>query len=69
MVSAQRDEILMGTLSNDEAARYLGVTPSTLRTWVSKRKVPYCRVGGRLVRFRVQDLDEFLEAGAVAAVT
>ncbi|MBQ10471.1 MAG: hypothetical protein CMJ45_02855 [Planctomyces sp.] len=54
----------MGTLGNDEAAQYLGVTPSTLRTWVSKRRVPHVRVG-RLVRFRLADLEKFLEAGAV----
>jgi excisionase family DNA binding protein len=56
------------TLGNDEAARYIGIQPSTLRTWVSRRKVPYCRVG-RLVRFRIGDLDRFLESGLIEVDT
>ena len=53
-----------GTVGNEEAAAYLGCTPSTLRTWVSKRRVPHCRVG-RLVRFRIRDLENFLDDRAV----
>ena len=68
MTSTQHLE-LQGTLSNAAAAEYLGVTPSTLRTWVSKRRVPHCRVGGRLVRFRLSDLDRFLENSFVEAAT
>lgn len=55
-----------GTLGNNEAAQILGCTPGTLRVWVSKRKVPFIKVG-RLVRFRMKDLDEFLEQNAVPA--
>ena len=51
---------------NDEAAAYLGTTPDTLRVWVSKRKVPFVRVG-RLVRFRKKDLDQWLEKNFVPA--
>jgi excisionase family DNA binding protein len=53
-----------GTWGNDEAASYLGCTPDTLRVWVSKRKVPFVKVG-RLTRFRRMDLDEFLEQNRV----
>ena len=53
-----------GTWGNDEAAVYLGCSPATLRVWVSKRRVPFIRVG-RLVRFRRRDLDEFLEKNRV----
>ena len=54
-----------GTWGNDQAAAYLGCTPDTLRVWVSKRKVPFIKVG-RLTRFRQKDLDEFLDANLVA---
>ena len=51
---------------NEEAAEYLGCTPDTLKVWVSKRRVPFVRVG-RLVRFRKADLDAWLEDNAVPA--
>jgi excisionase family DNA binding protein len=50
-----------GTLDNEDAAHYLGCKPGTLRVWVSKRKVPFVKVG-RLVRFRKADLDAWLES-------
>ncbi len=53
-----------GTWSNDGAAAYLGCTPNTLRVWVSKRRVPFVKVG-RLTRFRKKDLDEYLERNLV----
>jgi len=49
----------------EEAAAYLGCTPGTLRVWVSKRRVPFVRVG-RLVRFRKRDFDAWLDSNAVA---
>ena len=54
------------TLSNDEAASYLGCTPATLRAWTSKRKVPFVKVN-RLTRFLISDLDEWLAAHRVPA--
>ena len=56
-----------GTWSNDQAAAYLGCTPDTLRVWVSKRKVPFVKVG-RLTRFLKRDLDEYLEHNRVPAI-
>jgi excisionase family DNA binding protein len=47
-----------------ETSAYLGCTEGTLRVWTSKRKVPFVRVG-RLVRFRKQDLDAWLDSNAV----
>ena len=53
-----------GTWDNFKAAKYLGCTPDTLRVWVSKRRVPFIKVG-RLTRFLKQDLDEWLEQNRV----
>lgn len=53
-----------GTWDNDTAAAYIGCTPLTLRQWVSRRRVPFVRVG-RLVRFRKSDLDDWLEKNRV----
>lgn len=56
------------TLSNDEAAAYLGCAPGTLRNWVSRKRVSYFKVG-RLTRFRKSDLDGFLDRNKVEART
>ena len=55
----------VGTWGNDRAAAYLGCTSDTLRVWVSKRKVPFIKVG-RLTRLLKRDLDEFLEQNRVS---
>lgn len=42
-----------------DAAAYLGVSRSTLQTWVWKRRVPFVRVGA-LTRFRPESLREWV---------
>ena len=46
------------------AAALLGIRPQSLRRLVSQRRVPHLHVG-RLVRFDVQDLQEFLNSQKV----
>lgn len=48
-------------LPENEAAAYLGVKPTTLQIWRSTNRypLPYIKVG-RLVRYRLSDLDAFL---------
>ena len=45
-----------------EAARYLAVGRSTLYDLVGRGELPVVRVRRRCVRFRRQDLEEFVEA-------
>lgn len=56
------DELL--TLA--ETAELLKIKPSTLRAWILRRKLPYCKVG-RLVRIRRADLDKVIEDSLVPA--
>ena len=42
----------------DEVAEILQITVSTVRTWVSEKKIPYHKIGGR-VRFTEGDLKAF----------
>ncbi len=56
------------TWSNDEAAAYLGCRPDTLRVWVSRKRVPYVKIG-RLTRFLQRDLDKWIESHRVGAKT
>ena len=44
-----------------EASAYLGVAEITLRRMVQRGEVPHTRIG-RAIRFRVADLDAYLEA-------
>lgn len=55
-------------LNNADAALYLGIDPGTLSIWrhTNRYVIPYIKVG-RLVRYRVRDLDAFLAARTVSS--
>jgi len=57
-------------LTREQAAAYLGVRPQTLAVWAStgRYNLPMVRVG-RSVRYRVADLEKWLSARTVGAVT
>lgn len=48
-------------LTREQAAEYLGVTPQTLAIWacVKRYNLPYVKIG-RLVKYRLPDLDAFI---------
>lgn len=43
-----------------EAAHYLHIGPRTLDDWMKRKMVPFFKIG-KVVRFRVSDLDATLE--------
>lgn len=54
-------------LDIDKAAAYLGVTPRWLRRQWAERRIAGYRLG-RLVRFSVADLDDFIAQRRVEAL-
>lgn len=54
--------------SVEEAAAYLGTTVRFVRRLVAERRVTFYKVG-RLVRFKRADLEAFVQAGRVGAIT
>lgn len=66
MKSAIQNFSARPVLTREEAAAYLGVSPSTLSNWACSKKfvIPYFRVG-RSVRYKKSDLDEFIQRGLV----
>jgi excisionase family DNA binding protein len=55
-----------GLLTIAEASAILRLRPSTLRAWILRRKLPYCKVG-RLIRIRRADVDALIAASVVPA--
>lgn len=55
-------------LSNQQAAEYLGVSPNTLEVWRCTKRydLPYIKVG-RIVKYRREALDTFLESRTIGA--
>ena len=51
-----------------EAAAYTGLSPHTLYTMVSQRRVPYVKLG-RLTKFDLSQLEQWIEAHTVRPVT
>jgi excisionase family DNA binding protein len=54
------------TLGNKDAAEYLGLQEQTLNVWrcTQRYPLPFIRVG-RKIRYRIADLDRFLESRTV----
>jgi excisionase family DNA binding protein len=53
-------------LSVDEIAEHLGVSKDTVYTWVNERGMPGHKVG-RLWKFKVDEVDQWVRAGGAAA--
>jgi len=51
-------------LTRVEAAEYLGVTAQTLAVWACTQRysLPFIKIG-RLVKYRLDDLNQFIEDG------
>jgi excisionase family DNA binding protein len=52
-------------LSVDEIAAHLGVNPDTVYKWIERKKLPAHKVG-RLWKFQVSEVNEWVRAGKVA---
>jgi excisionase family DNA binding protein len=65
LVTADRIKSLFDTR---EAAEYIGIEPGTLEVWrcVKRHNIPYIK-SGRLVRYRREALDAWLESRTVGA--
>lgn len=54
-------------LTYGEAAKLLRLNIQTLRLWVSKRKIPYMKIGST-VRFSKPLLEEYINANLIEAI-
>ena len=56
-------------LDTKQAAAYLNISPATLHTWRTTKRtiIPYIKLGGKHVRYRLADLDAYIAANVVAA--
>jgi excisionase family DNA binding protein len=55
---------LHGLLTTSDAAEYLQIHPKTLKRWVRAGRIPASTPGGRFYRFRLEDLDAFVDSSA-----
>ena len=60
-----RSALLNGAMTTTEAAKYLELSEATLKRWRSQGLGPkFFRLGQRKVRYRQDDLDEWLDGKA-----
>jgi excisionase family DNA binding protein len=52
-------------LSLEEISKHIGCSKDTIRSWVKKDTIPFHKVG-RLYKFRVSEVDAWIESGASA---
>ena len=51
-------------LNVDELSEYIGLSTSTIYSWVSQRRIPFVKCG-RLTKFDLQRIDEWIEESSV----
>ncbi len=52
-------------LSLEEISKHLGVSKDTVRSWIKKDTIPFHKVG-RQYKFRVSEVDDWIESGQSA---
>lgn len=62
------DQLKDNYISIEEAAKYLGVKTSTIRTWIKNNGMPFHRVGGKLLKFKRSEIDEWVQSGKSGAI-
>lgn len=53
-------------LSADQIAAHVGVTKDTVYAWIAEKEMPAHKVG-RLWKFQVREIDEWVRSGGAAA--
>ncbi len=48
----------------NELSEYVGLSTSTIYSWVSQRRIPFVKCG-RLTKFDLQRIDEWIEESSV----
>ena len=59
-VKSERGFVLTEYMTIEEASIYLGIDKSTLYRWRKEYKLPYKKIGGKII-YRKDDLDTFIE--------
>ncbi len=51
----------------NELSEYIGMSRNTIYSWVSQRKIPFVKCG-RLTKFDLQRIDEWIEENSSEAI-
>ena len=54
-------------ISSKEVAEHLGINKDTLQRWINNKSIPCHRVG-RLWKFRISEIDNWVQSGGAASV-
>jgi excisionase family DNA binding protein len=63
------DDFYRRPMTKAELAKFLSVSPRTIDYWVSGRKIPFIKLGPRMVRFRLPDVERALQRFTVKEVS
>lgn len=56
-LSVSKPQLDKALASLPECAEYMGVSEASVRRWIRDGKLPALRIGGKLIRVRVSDLE------------
>jgi excisionase family DNA binding protein len=63
-----RQQVHRGVITIPEAARVLGLKEATIRAWILRRKISYCKIGSKSVRIPTSEIDRILQENVVPAL-
>lgn len=66
LITANIISTTKAVLTVDEAARYMGISKSTLYKMMMRREIPYSKPGGKVCFFDRQELEAWLMSNRVA---
>jgi len=52
-------------LTIEGLAEYLKLAEQTIRRWVLNREIPFQRINTKLIRFRVSEIEKWIDEGGV----
>jgi excisionase family DNA binding protein len=62
-------EVVAALLNYAETSQLLGVKVNTLYAWVSRRVIPFVRLSPRVVRFRREEIEAWMDERSVHPVS
>lgn len=71
MVKSENENTMREVLLSEvEAAKMLGLRRRTLQMWrFNGSKLPFCRFSGRCIKYRLRDINEFIEKSVTTSTS
>lgn len=64
MKNENNDIIVEPWVNLEDVAKHLSVSQDTIRAWIRKNTIPYCRAG-KQYKFKISEVDQWVRDGKI----